>query len=361
MLAYPRAMLPKVLFRGAGPACHWLGDSLSRHAAVAAPPARVRLRRSSGLALWGASLLLVALAASQAEAQVMATLVRIGDQEVEAISPAPLNAKQCEADANVVFELRNVDTSAKNVDVWQGADCNTMAARIGDAMNCVYIGTKATEEQTQLEVEFPASQLACEGADKTVKLFFLPVTMSMAADDVTTFAEFSLEVDTLPPAAPTGVTGGSGQNQIPVSWDATESEVERFLVYWDAIPSDGACESDVIAAGDEVDPDSPPVADNPKVAGMSATKLNLGGGDINGDRAAVAVQAQDLAGNVSPLSEIVCVDVIPTVGYYERFQQNGGGDTEGFNCNLGAQPGNAAAWPLALALAALIMRRRRSS
>ena len=76
------------------------------------------------------------------------------------------------------------------------------------------------------------------------------------------------------------------------------------------------------------------------------------------------VVAVDLAGNASPVSNITCISVVPTTGFWGVYKDSGGTVQPGCACSLPGQPRNnpltvAAVWPVALALLGLVARTRR--
>jgi hypothetical protein len=90
----------------------------------------------------------------------------------------------------------------------------------------------------------------------------------------------------------------------------------------------------------------------------TASGVELTADDIDGESAAVAVVAVDEAGNQSPLSNIGCVKVVPTEGFWDRYQNQGGEGQAGCPCSALGTVHLHSAWPIALSL--LLVRLRRT-
>jgi hypothetical protein len=192
----------------------------------------------------------------------------------------------------------------------------------------------------------------------------------------TGYGTFELETDAEPPLAPTRVTGGSGEHRIPIEWDTDESDIERFIVYIDneptaapggaggtsagvdgGSPNTGDCGSSVLTPGADAE-SLPSSLRQKRVDEPTASGVELSADDIGGEAAAVAVVAVDEAGNQSPLSNVGCVKVVPTQGFWDRYENNGGTGQAGCPCStLGAAQLHSA-WPVALSL--LLVRLRRT-
>jgi hypothetical protein len=99
----------------------------------------------------------------------------------------------------------------------------------------------------------------------------------------------------------------------------------------------------------------------PTATGVKLKPGDIGGGD--GSSAAIAVVAIDQAGNESLVSEIACVKVVPTEGFWDRYQSDPNAVDPGCPCTAMGPAQLESAWPIALSLAlcGLSARRRRRS
>jgi MYXO-CTERM domain-containing protein len=190
------------------------------------------------------------------------------------------------------------------------------------------------------------------------------------------YGVYELPLDVIPPNAPMNVKGGDGETQIRVTWERADTNIARNWIVWDPKPytasagdatsdasvdsgmsgsggssadeedggtsnamSDSSCLSSVLMAGQEIDIDKLPAGIHRKQAVGDVESADLSGSDINSSRAAVAVVAQDLAGNWSVLSNIACVNVVDTSGFWDEYKVDGGDAEPGCACSL---PGSGA-------------------
>jgi hypothetical protein len=210
-------------------------------------------------------------------------------------------------------------------------------------------------------------------------LWFLAVDDPDSAEPVDDgYGTLRVELDARAPDAPTSVKGGSGERQIQVDWETDDANLDGFVIYVDsgsgggsagsaAPDDDGGTTSDVDCGSGRLQPNSE--APDPddfgtaiEVNEATATGETLSPEQIGGSRAAIAVAAVDLAGNRSPLSEVVCVSVMPTESFWDRYQANGGDAQAGCPCSALGPVHAHSAWPVALALLFIrrSARRRRS-
>lgn len=326
------------------------------------------LRRRFALAA-----LLVPLFASGASAQdtITVQVVSIGDRTPTNPSLETVGRTDCEMDVDILFDLKGVP-STPIVDIWIGSECSGTDRRDSELTDCRYV-TNTPNTGTDLRVMISAMDLlgtGCDGASGEPKVWFLAVNTAESAEKPEGVGSRTLTIDLTPPTAPTSVKGGSGERQIPVSWDLPSGDdLDGFVVYIDSEASasggaagssgGGDCVSTRIKAGMDA-ADVPDEVGVKKVDSRTATRTNLGPNDIDGDIAAVAVSAVDIAGNRSQLSEVVCVEVLPTEGFWDRYEQNGGDVQGGCPCAALGPVHVREAWPVALALFSLVRRRRRA-
>jgi len=187
-----------------------------------------------------------------------------------------------------------------------------------------------------------------------------------------------LKVDKTAPGAPTGVSGGSGQTVIPLTWAANTVDATDYFVLADktvgadfdagALGPDGGvntqCPSSLLRAGIEFDPSSVPSGLFSKnLTGVGTHEFDFNGALFPGKTVVpAAVVARDLAGNTSKISEVVCLTVTPTTGFWKRYQDDGGDVQPGCACSApgarSARTGALAGLPLALVLGWAFVRSR---
>jgi hypothetical protein len=332
---------------------------------------------------------------------IAVNLITIGGEDVNTIAEINLGIADCDDDAALVFELDGTSADKESIDIYVGENCDRTDRINEDVNRCKYITTKETNEQTRdLRIEVMAKALVAASQDRDVDeevcgsgvesmptIWFLAVDNPMSAEDVGTgFGTYeALGIDMRAPDAPTEVVGGSGENEIPIEWETDETDIERFIVFIDNDPIEGGggagsggstdggttdggsantgdCSSSVLQAGANPD-DVPSGIRRKQVNEPTATGFELTPDDVDGMMAAVAVAAVDEAGNQSALSNVGCVKVVPTEGFWDRYQANGGTAEGGCPCSALGPAQLHSAWPVALSLLFLrrSARRRRSS
>jgi hypothetical protein len=342
----------------------------------------------------GAWLLFTSFASAQdastsaGQGGIIANLLTIGGEEVNTLAEIKLGIADCDANATLEFELDGTPMNKASIDIYTGTNCNRTDRINEDVQRCTYVDTRETNEQTQdLRLELMARDLVedcASGTESMPTIWFLAVDDPMSAEDVgNNYATYELlGIDMSAPDAPTEVVGGSGENEIPIEWDTDEADIDRFIVFIDDNPTEGGggagsggeadgggasantgdCGSSVLQPNMSAD-DVPSSIRRKEVNEPTATGFELSPGDVGGMMAAVAVVAVDEAGNQSPLSNTACVKVVPTEGFWDRYEANGGKAQGGCPCSALGPAQLQTAWPVALALLLLrrSSRRRRPS
>lgn len=333
-----------------------------------------------------------------------ARALRVGGEDVDLGVTIKVGIEECNLDSNIDFELDGVP-DGKSIDVYLGESCNQTSARDTDGTgDCDYIGNFKSELTRQQPVTIKTSALLGSDCDKETesmpKIWFLAVSTPKGSEDVKTLYTMleTLRLDTSAPAPPTGVKGGSGEKQIPVEWDASGSDLETFIVLIDpqatagggasgsgasgsggggadedggaddepatggGASSDGECRSSVLTPNGSIE-GLPSSVRRKTINEATATGIDLSPNDIDGELAAVAVVAVDEAGNASRMSALACVKIVPTDGFWDRYQQEGDPVAGGCPCTAAGPAQLDTGWPVALALAfiARSARRRRRS
>jgi hypothetical protein len=322
------------------------------------------------------------------QGDIHVSLQSIGGGEVNTLVQTRLGIDHCERNDAVVFRLDNVPSSMESIDIYtEGDDCNATTSRDEDTDRCRYLTTQPTDGNTQdVDVTVMAREFfeSCDAGQKaTLTVWFLSVPGPESSADVgRNYGTYELVADSQPPDAPSEVVGGRGENQIPIEWDTSDSDLERFIIFIDNNPTEGGgagaagtesagdggsantgdCGSSVLQSGADAG-DVPSTVRRKELAEPTATRIELGPDDIRGTVAAVAVVAVDEAGNMSPLSNIGCVRVEPTQSFWDRYEANGGAGQAGCPCSALGPVHAHSAWPVALALLFIRRsgRRRRSS
>lgn len=375
-------------------------------------PTRMSAQRTWAAALLGAALTISSSALAQGTAgttsislggAVTVIPLMIGDQSVNALAQTYLGISECLADVPLTFRLDNLNMIAPSLDIYLGDGCNSTNRIATTTTACTYIKTVATNDvMSNLVVPLQASELVsnCMGnLESMPTLWFLEVSTPHGADDVgTAYGAYNLlNIDTLPPTAPSGLTGGEGGSEIPIQWKSGDPHLQGFVVFIDTtgtsaatgasagdsgvasssadedggVPirvsfadagtgsSSGACGVTQLVAG--ADPTNLPSEVHRKsVNERTASGVNLIPTDLAGAKvASIAVSAVDLAGNQGPLSNVACVKIVPTTGFLDLYRANGGTAQTGCPCSAMGPVQAEEAWPVGLAVLALGLSRRK--
>jgi hypothetical protein len=317
----------------------------------------------------------------------------VGDQSytAQAQRGTPLGKAQCDKKVDLTFVLTGLalgPKSAKYVEIYRGTNCNTMESKDGVGNDdCVRISFISRNQSSTFEMPVIPIEDVCSSMGD-VTLWFLPVDTLGTNATLSFFGKYELPLDTIPPNAPANVRGGSGETQIQINWTRSDNNISRNLIVWDAKPvtvtdttttdapvvgdggaaggsaagsgaagssaagatdeADGGaivipepeCTSSLLTPGQALDVNKLPKGLGHKEAVGNVESFTLSGSEINSARAAVAILAQDLAGNWSVLSNVTCVNVVDTTGFWDEYKVNGGDAEAGCACSL---PGSRAA------------------
>lgn len=180
--------------------------------------------------------------------------------------------------------------------------------------------------------------------------------------------EIKFVVDVTPLDAPAEVTGGSGETQARLSWDAPNgaSSLTTYEVYVDLTAigqsGEGVCSSELLNAGEEMD--SAVEADLDCQQAGRGTSLVVDPRSLGlafGEQVPAAVVAVDEAGNRSVLSQSVCIRMVDTQGFWDACDA-AADCRDGFSgCAVSSAASHAgsAGWAVALIGAASWLRRGR--
>jgi MYXO-CTERM domain-containing protein len=335
-------------------------------------------------------------------------LKTVGDQAYtsQAFRRTPLGKTQCDKNVDLTFRLSLLAIGAaapKYIEVYQGVSCYSSDAKDGIGDDCDRITYFNRNSSSIQDIMLPLKDFCTAEGDVT--LWFLPVNTLNSTATIMPYGVFELPLDVIPPNAPTNVKGGNGETQIRVTWERADTNIARNYVIWDPKPitdttpvdsgvaadgGDGAgaagsggseddggtdtgsvdpsCVSPLLNPGAMIDIDNLPKGLHKKEAVGDVESFELSGDDINSPRAAVAVVARDLAGNVSVLSNVACVNVVDTSGFWDEYKVNGGDAEAGCACSLPGSPANGRhtaggllAMFAVLGLAVARVRRKRHS
>jgi MYXO-CTERM domain-containing protein len=262
------------------------------------------------------------------------------------------------------------------------------ATRTSGSQNCTKLSHEKESEQvnsyrtfnTEIDIK-PVCRLneeQTEGAEGPQTLYFLLLQSKGSAEQAQFYRAFTIKIDTHAPTAPKITLAGSGQTDIKLEWELPVSST-NFWVAADysngALSSDGDagvtdggvgsndCNSNYLRAGDKFDPDARPTGLYVRNTESISTSWSFDGALFQGvKKVPVVVVAEDLAGNLSLQSEVRCITVEPTTGFWERYKAADGEAEVGCACAAPGAPRHGRnavlATPVALLLVGAYARRR---
>ncbi len=309
------------------------------------------------------------------------TLQNADGVDFNPLDPQEVFGRQaCERNATLTFRIRGLATgfnTSRYLEFWIGESCANSNARDGEENDdCQRIGdVERTGTRDYEDVEISMDALCLENSQGQVEIYFLPVDTTNTSESIDVYGMFRINIDIDPPTTPSGLSGGSGETEIPIEWSSGGANISRHFLIWDRRPIDvseldgGAeaagdleCVSASLLPGEEIDFDNLGPSIKVKTIEGAGVRATVSGDELGAQQVAMAVVAEDLAGNVSKLSNIACVKVVPTDGFWDEVAAQGGDYESGCACSVpGARTNPLAALPVVVALAFLRIRRKRRS
>lgn len=307
----------------------------------------------------------------------------IDNTAVDLQDPDPLGKRACDENWPLVFEVTGFATgssSAPLVEVWYGDGCQNSSKRdLVEENDCTQIGEAEDRNESDLEQTFTIPMVEFCDLKGDIRIYFLPVESVNSSRDISTYGVYKLSIDTSPPGAPTNVRSKPGETEIPIDWNLGDDNVFQNFLVWDTAvvsPDDlegvdagsgtsGDCASATLIPGADLDLSNLPDTTHQEMVG-NVRSHTLDGTRIGADRVVLGIVAEDRAGNRSVLSNVTCVSVVLTDGFWDGYKNAGGDIEEGCACSLpgaSSRTNRLAFVPLLLAavLVALRIRRKRSS
>lgn len=280
---------------------------------------------------------------SVASANLTATVGSFGDYHtVTTTTPnlvtQPIGAVDCDTPIPITFSgLTSTSVvTTRYIQVWTAAvasaNCGTPTARMGVTPACTMVTVDPSVTMYQTGVtSFPmmitARQLfgSCDSGQKS--FFFFDVA-STAADVSTTFAsgsyyELDIAIDATAPE-PRVLTGdAAGDATVSVSYTGANDLglAPKITAYFDP----GGCSGGDGGASSSLIPGTAPtgtgieVTSNTSPAVISTASFGWGSDSSYSASGALAITVTDSAGNVSTLSNVVCVQHVPVMGFWDAY------------------------------------------
>jgi hypothetical protein len=319
---------------------------------LALPAARVTAQGTAGTG---------ATATSSGAGTIMVTLTKAGDDAYkDATHTLPINAAECAA-GHLTVDLTNLPPSGISggymfLEMWVQtgtADCTTSDRDIAVVAEskCTQLNTDRIRLNGTMikNLNVPLTPANNEAGDQGVcqtdgprTIYFLALKGESGAEATTMFGTLTVQVQTIAPDPVTNLVGYSGETEIPVKWTLPAERIFSVYVIIDpaaeAFDEDGGagpgCLSRTLMQNAPFN-----LADYPKGLIVLPTIQKMASGTtINGDElhtnlAAVAVMVGDQAKNVSTLSNVGCIRVTPTSGFWDAYTKEGGAAQQGCSCS----------------------------
>jgi MYXO-CTERM domain-containing protein len=341
--------------------------------AVIALWARPAFAQSTGTA--GSGSTVTNNASGTVKGNITVLLSKVGTTNFDSTRPHPLGLDDC-INKKLTVSLSNLPNSVQYpyLEVWWATgtsmcEAGDRGSRTPSTNQCTKL-THNKEDQkfnalttAAVEVEFrPVCQLNAEqtgGSDGKKEIYFILLSSKGSSEAATFYGSLNFDLDLSPPPVPAITEHGSGMTDIRLAWSQSTGG-DTGIKYWvaadwsqGALMRDGGaattdndggianteCPSNYLVKGYRLDPEARPTG--LFVKDTTATEYSFTAENFHGATLVpAAVVAQDLAGNVSALSEVVCLKVEPTTGFWGLYKQGDGGTASGL-----AEPGCACSAP----------------
>jgi MYXO-CTERM domain-containing protein len=284
----------------------------------------------------------------------------------------PINAQACNQ-GTIQVELLMLPAAYRYVQVWEapmGGDCSGSGRSVSTSTSatsnaCQQLRPPGTDSTGSTQITLPADQPIVVPIDDlcgaqgtihfqgTIALYFLLLHGTSVTEAAGAFSVLNLTIATTPPDPATNVQGNSGETQINVSWTRAAQTAQYFVVIdptaistadltIDAGLGDTICHSVELTEGMTLNlDDDNRVNLRPLVVQdehYSSDGTTIDGESLNTPLAAFGVITKDVAGNYSNLSNVSCIKVVPTTGFWARYLANGGDAEQGCACSSVGSP-----------------------
>jgi hypothetical protein len=275
--------------------------------------------------------------------------VRVDGELLENQATVYIKANQCKPGIDFNFKVTGLLTTVKNYEVWAsaGSDCYTSANRAKNetlTTPCWFLGqelgvTDGTEFTIPAVDIFRAnaeddSGVCVESSGNTYTVYFVPLNQpttsneSMPPDTITDIsprrkAIFTLQTSPLEP--PLSVSGENGENSVTVKWKKAPGAIatSEYRAFFDTSVGPDCADSKLVEGT------KPPAVDNQTIfasgydRALETSLGSLGGKGVEiGDFVAAAAMHKDMAGNVSPLSNVVCMQRVETTDFFDNCEDD---------------------------------------
>ncbi len=321
------------------------------------------------VAVW--LVLALALPASALAQEINTAVVSLGDRvegefglaQLALTTANPIGSAECNDTTMIRFRFTGVDQMRSTLYFYRGANCNDPMIRTSTTTtSCEELTpTIAIGAQTTVEADVPISGLVdCARGGSGVSTIWV-LALNQNTDTVTAAGQqdsFALAYDLDPPTAPTDVATTGGEANGTVRWGGGQAGFSYEVFVDTAGCAGGTPSSTVLVAGM-----APPDGTTPVATGTSTSaQVSLSSVATN-EYVAVAVRSIDRGGNPSVLSQVVCMQKVDVVTWWETYCMQSPQPEECAGSGCAVRPARArGAWLLVpLLLASIVLVRRRAA
>ncbi|MET0385668.1 MAG: hypothetical protein ABW321_06900, partial [Polyangiales bacterium] len=273
-----------------------------------------------------------------------------------------INETQCRDGSKMIVGLNSLGFSVGTypfLEVWLrtgNVDCNTSdrITAIVPENRCTQITISQQDSQlissTFFDVEIPLSEI-CATGDGLKSIFFLALSGQGSREAAQQYGVLEFNIDRVPPPSPTNLTALPGETQIKLTW--SQQGVADIAATWVLVDTlevgapdvdggttmlDGGapaeCSSSLLRAGVPFNPkDSRPEGLFAERVQNTSSERILNGENWGREFVAAVAMSEDRNGNISRMSEVVCLQYVQTDGFWDRYRQNGGTAEPGCACS----------------------------
>lgn len=318
------------------------------------------------------------------------------------------NGAECLDGAPLTFRIRNLPSNT-NLIVYAGTggqDCSRADVRNSTTTDsgCNFLTSMMLQPASgtagfTTKVNLDDGVNCTSTGDDTTRIYFFPTAGESLMNDYPAYGCYNLRVDARPPTTVTGLNHPRGERLLTLEWEPlNDVTVQKYVAFFDngtaggdggmtdagvtAQPSDDLdaggtaddggvsstavgdtnpdCPSSVLREGAILDVTNlPDGIRTESQTGNTSNSLEIDARKLASPVVPVAIAAVDQAGNVGPLSEVVCMEIVDTIGFWEQYKNKGGAAEGGCACSAGPQAGAASATPIGLVMLGLWLRARR--
>lgn len=251
----------------------------------------------------------------------------------------PIGASECSVAIPLTFSGLTASTTMRYVDIWwassASAGCQTNTTRSSTTSPvCHYVTSVAYTTGPNVTLTTLTASTLFGGCTTDQRTFYFFDTTTMMENSMTYTSYWTLDVavDATVPSAPQITGTPAGDTQLQIVWNATSftdlGVSGRVNVYaggtgcggstGDGGGADAGTTTGTLVAGGMA-PSTPLATLSAASPAVLQTSLLGWAAGSYGETQSIAIAVVDTAGNVSPLSNVVCATHVQVTGFWEQY------------------------------------------